>query len=227
GASLNSSDGRTRSWQPLQANADGWFRHRALRGGYLAITVERAEPGVMLLDARGHSLVYVNGEPCGGDVYNLGLTILAVQLHAGENQLLFQVSRGEMRGTLIPAPDSGIMFNLRDSTWPTPIAGERDSMWGALLLINAGAGSRGDLMIVASASNAPPEHTEIGWLEDVSTRKVPVRLPSVPGAIAGSKVDYTLRLVSSTQPTRTLAETTVTLAVTSQEENHTRTFISR
>ncbi len=227
GESVTSSDGRARAWQLLHANADGWFRHRALRGGYLAVNVKREEPGVMLLDARGHSMVYVNGEPRGGDVYNLGLTILPVHLRAGENQLLFQISRGEMRGALIPAPDSGVMFDLRDGTWPTPIAGERDSMWGALLLINAGAGSRDDLMVVASASNAPPEHTEIGWLEDGFTRKVPVRLPAVPGASAGSRVEYTLRLISRAQPTRTLAETTVTLAVASLNENHTRTFISR
>ena len=85
----------TRSWQVIKAGEDGWFRGPALRGGYVVTTVELDNARTMILDAQGHGLVYVNGVPRAGDPYNYGFVRLPVPLRAGENELLFRVTRGD------------------------------------------------------------------------------------------------------------------------------------
>ena len=42
------------------------FPDPALRGGYVASTFSSADDGVMMLEASGHSMVYVDREPRGG-----------------------------------------------------------------------------------------------------------------------------------------------------------------
>jgi hypothetical protein len=64
-------DGSTRKWEPAQSGKDGTFNHAAL-GGYAYFAVPATEPKVMILEAAGHNLVYVNGEPRMGDPYRHG-----------------------------------------------------------------------------------------------------------------------------------------------------------
>src|SRR5438067_4537600 len=55
--------GATRTWETAKAGADGSFQHPALRGGYAYVPVVADSPRVMILEAAGHGMVYVNGEP--------------------------------------------------------------------------------------------------------------------------------------------------------------------
>lgn len=224
GAEVNLGGDRARAWRAIRANEEGWFRDRALRGGYISIVVHREMGGTALLEARGHSMVYVNGEPRGGDLYNLGLTVVPIKLEAGENWLLFQVSRGQMRARLRDA--DGFAFDHRDTTWPTPIAGESEPIWGALLLIHSEGTIRNDLVIIATATGGAREETDVAPLPPHSVRKVPIRLPAVPGLQVGEKVTYQLRLIDRNDPHAALAETSVELTIVSPFDNHTRTFIS-
>src|SRR5262245_32349000 len=69
-------DGRQRRWEAIAADKDGWFTGDALRGGHVFVDVEMRDERVMMLDAAGHSLVYVNGEPRCGDPYSQGFVHL-------------------------------------------------------------------------------------------------------------------------------------------------------
>ena len=60
-------DGATKRWAATQPGKDGWLSHPALEGGYGYWPVEVPDERVMLLEAQGHSLVYVNGVPRAGD----------------------------------------------------------------------------------------------------------------------------------------------------------------
>ena len=75
-----SFEGNSRQWRKIQAGNDGWLQDRALGGGYAAMTHESASGGAAILRASGHSLVFVNGEPRGGDPYQYGYVDLPALL---------------------------------------------------------------------------------------------------------------------------------------------------
>src|SRR6266542_3009239 len=72
GDKLALSGGATRTWETATAK-DGALAHPALRGGYLFWRVKVDAPRVMRLQASGHAMAYVNGEPRAGDPYSNGL----------------------------------------------------------------------------------------------------------------------------------------------------------
>ena len=78
-------DGRPQKWRREAADKDGWIA----ANGYVFATVDLPAAATMRLDAQGESLVYVNGVPRAGDVYETGYVHLPVRLRAGRNTLLF------------------------------------------------------------------------------------------------------------------------------------------
>ncbi len=92
------ADGKQHSWAALAAGKDDTFSSPALVGGYAYFAVPSDAERVMILAASGHAMVYVNGEPHVGDVYQTGYVRLPVLLHKGTNHLLFHVVRGSSQG---------------------------------------------------------------------------------------------------------------------------------
>ena len=72
-------NGQVRHWQLVQAKTDGTYE-LAGRGGYLAAEIGSEDERVMILEASGHAMVYVNGEPRGGDPYSHGYVRQPIQL---------------------------------------------------------------------------------------------------------------------------------------------------
>src|SRR5438105_5684730 len=72
--------GEMRKWQTIKADKGSNFSGSALRGGYVYFAVPSAHDQVMILEAAGHSTVYVNGEPRAGDPYAHGYLHLPVLL---------------------------------------------------------------------------------------------------------------------------------------------------
>ncbi len=103
------------TWRAIQPDKDGDYNDRALVGGWCYLPVDSPDDRVVLMTARGDSLVYVNGEPRGGDIYSDGYMTLPVQLHKGTNDFLFTCARGSLRVTFAP-PRSQVMFNNADVT---------------------------------------------------------------------------------------------------------------
>ena len=56
-------DGSERAWETIKAGNDGLFQHQALQGGYAYFNVPSERERILILEASGHSAVYVNGEP--------------------------------------------------------------------------------------------------------------------------------------------------------------------
>ncbi|MCH8964400.1 MAG: hypothetical protein IIB58_05530 [Planctomycetes bacterium] len=143
GDTIDLADG-PRTWHKIKAADDGWFKHDSLKGGYLLCRVQLAEDRIMLLDASGHSVVYINGVIRIGDPYANGLVQLPVQLRAGDNELLFHCRRGKVRARLRPPPGPYFM-DKRDMTLPDLIIGETPATDGAILVVNATAKRIGGL----------------------------------------------------------------------------------
>jgi predicted esterase len=136
GDKVTRADGREAVWTVLTAEKDGGFRGRALTGGYAAFTVDSPKEQVMLLEASGDTMCYVNGTPRTGDPYSYGYAHLPVLLKAGANMLLFSCGRGELHVKLVP-PKSPVVLETGDMTLPDLIVQEKTAEWGAMLLVNA------------------------------------------------------------------------------------------
>ncbi|MCH7911054.1 MAG: hypothetical protein IIB38_15750 [Candidatus Hydrogenedentes bacterium] len=134
-ASVTLPDGSTQTWEKLEADEKGWLRSSAFRGGYAYASVESETERIMLLHASGQSVVYVNGEPRAGDPYSTGRVRLPVRLKAGRNDLLFHVSRGQLKATLVQ-PESSLSFNTSDLTLPDFLVDEKADFAGAIIVTN-------------------------------------------------------------------------------------------
>ena len=119
GDSVKLPGGQAKKWEPVKAGADGWFSGAALRGGYVASSFSAAEASVMMLEASGHAMVYVDGEPRAGDLYSTGYVQLPVRVRKGQNSLLFQVGRGRLKARLTK-PKAAAFFSTADMTHSRP-----------------------------------------------------------------------------------------------------------
>ena len=97
GGRVEFADGSSQQWRPIAADTNGWFADESWRGGYAFVPVTVETNCVMLLEAAGDDLAYVNGELRAGDPYQYGYAHLPVALHAGTNDLLFRCSRGRFK----------------------------------------------------------------------------------------------------------------------------------
>lgn len=62
--------GDVERWEEIKVDEKAVFRSRKLRGGYLYVTYDAPKAEIKVLEISGHSEVFVNGIPRGGDVYN-------------------------------------------------------------------------------------------------------------------------------------------------------------
>jgi len=224
-------DGSVRRWQEATPAADGWLQHEALQGGYACMLIEADAERVMLLDAAGHGLVYVNGVPRAGDPYGAGWVLLPVRLKAGTNAFLFHVGRGRVRARLLE-PKADAQFNTGDATLPDLLAGrsvahDPEPVWAALPVINTTDAPTADLLIEAAHSDQQPLRTALPPIPPLSTRKVGFRVRPALDA-QGGEVTLRLRLlrVASGRSDQLLDETTLKLRVCAPTDKHKRTFIS-
>lgn len=99
-----------KAWEEITAGEDASFAAEG-PGKYVCVTVTCEKDRVMMLEASGHAMVYVNAQPRPGDPYSHGYIKVPVDLKKGENVLLFaHAGRGGMKAKLMtPAADIGII----------------------------------------------------------------------------------------------------------------------
>lgn len=220
GERVETPSGGSRTWQVVHADKDGAFQV----GGYAYFEAPSGEERVVLLEASGHSLVYVNGEPRVGDPYSNGSVRIPVQLHRGVNGLLFLAGRGSLRVRLAPLP-SPVFLDLADPTLPDARVGAPLDALGGLVLVNATPHTLKGVRITTEGEGMRRVSVEAPPVPPMSVRKVPVRFaapaPQAPGAL---KVALTVTPPHASHLPETHAE--LTLAVKSPNECYRRTFVS-
>ena len=138
GDAMSRADGRTFEWREATADKDGWIGGDGLAGGYALATVESPTDRVMILEAAGHGMVFVNGEPRAGDPYEYGYVRLPVLLKKGSNELLFTIARGRMRAKLVVSSKEGVYSDPGgDVTAPDFIRGQPDTRPFGVVYVNA------------------------------------------------------------------------------------------
>jgi dienelactone hydrolase len=223
-------DGSKKTWESLRGGKDGVFEHESLKGGYAFFSVRNDEARVMLLEASGHQMVYVNGEPRAGDPYQAGNVRLPVSLRKGDNELLFYVGRGKLKARLVP-PRTLVSLDASDMTLPDVIIGEPKEMWASIVLINAGNDDLADLTIsTRQALDAPSPfdmtiETHLPMISRLSVRKVAFRI-ICPDA-GGRPVKYRVGLFRKQGNRREVLDVVdLELRSRRRDQSHKQTFVS-
>jgi poly(3-hydroxybutyrate) depolymerase len=226
GDEITLPDGSKKAWRAVKADASGTIAIPA--GGYGVARVSMPAERVMMLEAVGHSMVYVNGEPRTGDVYSLGFVRIPVLLRAGENELLFLGGRGPVRASLAP-PKSDAMIDLADSTLPDLVEGEAGDLLAAVLVVNATNEWANNLAIVtrpATGTRRLERVTDLPRLAPLSVRKCRIVL-SRPDAFGDAPVDYDIRIQRGREAgARALDVGALRLDGRLSQQAHRRTFVS-
>jgi poly(3-hydroxybutyrate) depolymerase len=171
GDSVVVSPGQSQRWEPIKAGADGWFAGSAVGGGYVASTISSANDAVMILEASGHSMVYLDQEPRAGDPYAAGLVQLPVRLHRGPNAFLFHTGQGRLKARLT-MPKGPVFFNTADSTTPDLIVGAAVAADAAVVVVNATETWQDALAMTAMLPGGDEVRTTVPALAPLSARKV-------------------------------------------------------
>ena len=231
---ITGPDGTERTWKVATTSAEGVFANSAdedspnrRRGGasYLYIPFNTPTGDIRMLEVSGHDAVYVNGEPRVGDPYGNGMLQLPVQLRAGTNHFLFQMSRGNVRAKLV-VPRSPALLNMRDLTLPDLIRGDKAVTWGAVVVVNCTTNFLKDLALGASCGGRKAVRTALPAIPPLSSRKVGFRIQ--PHEIASTNV-VSLKLDLARNLSRRpalLDSQNASLRLRRPDEHYKQTFLS-
>lgn len=223
GAEATSVRGDVRKWRKLEVGSDGWFTSEDFSGGFASVTYDSPTERVMALEASGHSFVYVNGEPRGGDPYGFGIVRLPIQVKKGENTFLFSVGRGRLRFKL-DMIQVGVFPEARDATLPDLIVGESGERHGAILVTNSTPLTmRGFVMKVRLGDGRTVSHP-LPSLIPFFNLKVPFTF-DVPKSLKGDSVPLHVSIVDE-KGVASLDSVSFALAVKQSYQLHKRTFVS-
>lgn len=225
GDTVQGSTGIRRRWESMHAGEDGWIRESGLRGGYALATYDSPREEVLLLHARGHSMVYVNGAPRVGDTYDNGWLQVPVLMRKGTNEFLFHLGRGELLAELLP-PEGEVVLGQQDATLPDLIVGEDEAKWGAVWVINATDRPLEGASLVSLSSDGSTLKSGPIRLPPLSVRKVPFRLDGRVESNATEAVRKLQLVAGAGEERRVLDETALQLNVAEPGDLHLRTFIS-
>lgn len=234
GDAVDFGAGKQHVWRRVVADEDGWMRDDALRGGYAYVSIDSREERVVILEGMAHRMVYVNGEPRVGNLYQykeewetweprFDYSQIPVRLKEGRNHLLFRGGRAARIKVLVHAPRAEIMINTNDVTAPDLFVGRKFDDWASVVVINATqAAVESGVRLVSRVGSGPEIVNDLPMLQPLSVRKVAFKLvgkaPAQPG-----RTSVSVRLFAG--PTL-LDEREIPLEVKHPHENHARTFIS-
>jgi len=229
------TDNEERRWRRVVADEDGWLADDAVRGGYVYVSIESAGERVALLEAMAHRMVYVNGEPRTGNLYQYKETfesweprfdysLIPIKLNAGTNDLLFVGGRAPGIKVRIHEPRAKILINERDVTVPDLITGKPVDEWAAVPIVNATTDFADELQLDVSLRDSDDsESFRVPRLQPLSLFKMPFRIKGETHALPGKRtVELTLLRSDGT----VLDRRDVVLQIKAPHENQRRTFVS-
>ncbi len=180
GDTVTLPDGSQSAWKRATADEEGWLADAGLRSGYAWVGVESPRDRVVLLDATGHGVVYVNGRPRVGDPYSSRPGPIPIALRVGGNGLLFAGARRGRLQARIVNPVARVFLQTRDATLPDLVAGAPVDADGAVVVVNATRRALTDLRIAAALGSAAPVITRLPTVPPLATRKVGFRMTGAP-----------------------------------------------
>ncbi len=212
------------TWEKIETNEEDRFQDPLLRNSYVYTSIESSHEEIVLLDARGHTRVYINGMPYEGDHYDFGYTLIPFKLKRGLNEFIYTPGRfGRVTSKLVE-PSRPVQFTRRDMTLPGLITGETDHKWAAIRVVNASEWEIKDLTITCILESGEKAAFKTGNVLEMSVRKLRFLIPSPEESREPGNVNATLIL--SGRSGREIDRTEITLQLQSADAHHERTFVS-
>ena len=189
-------------------------------GGYTYLTYPSTREQVALLNIRGNSNVYVNGELHMGDVYSMGYLHIPIRLKKGLNEFY-------VRGTTITAslsfPEKTALLRTDDPTLPSIRLGESNAMLqGAVVIVNASASPLTGLQLKSRLAGRE-QTTVLPSVPALSTRKVAF---GFDGSAVNANGPHACGL-TLLQKSKPLDEATVMVDATAPGASYSSTFVSQ
>ncbi|WP_083421743.1 carboxylesterase family protein [Arsenicibacter rosenii] len=189
-------------------------------GGYTYLTYASPKDQVAILNIKGNSNVYVNGELHMGDAYNMGYMHIPVALKKGLNELY---ARGVMITASLQFTAKKALVMTDDPTVPTIRVGETTpALNAAVLVLNTTAKPLTNLELVAVIGGKPVK-TTLATIPAMSGRKVAFGFDPT-GVTTTGKHACTLTLMQQGKP---VDQNTLTIEAVAPEASYSRTFISQ
>ncbi len=212
-------------WEQISANEEGIFQGRNLRRAYLYTSLVSPREEIVLLDAKGHTRVYINGLPYEGDHYDFGYTLIPFKLKKGKNEFVYTPGRFGRVSSKLVSPSKPVMLTRRDMTLPSLINGESGRKWAAIRVINASEKDLSGLTIRCVLQSGEEAAFSTDNIPALSVRKVKFQVPETFTKQSSGKV--TASVILSDNRGRELDRTEIELNQHDANVHHERTFISR
>lgn len=212
-------------WEKLDANEEGLFQSRNMRRAYLYTSLQSPREEIVLLDAKGHTRVYINGLPYEGDHYDFGYTLIPFRLKKGVNEFIFTPGRFGRVSAKLVAPGKQVQLTQRDLTLPSMIRGETDAKWGAIRVINASEKEVRNLVIHCRLETGEEATYATGQVTALSVRKMPFLIPAATIKQPEGNIKAVITLKDRNG--REIDRTEITLNQHEPDVHHERTFISQ
>jgi dienelactone hydrolase len=226
------------TWKKISAGEDGWIRDDSLFNAYVHYTYNSPKNEIVILEAGGHNMVYVNGVSRSGnpysdrDVYDewaprFDYSLLPVKMEKGENSLLFECNRGGLLKVKIDRVKEGLYLADKDLTVPDLFINETSDFVGALPIINATDKEQKNLLVKTWSGNSEPAYFTVSNIQALSVYKTPFYI-KLPAQTTAGKVKLNIEIVSkSGSKEEVLASAVISLNVLNRGDIHKETFISK
>jgi pimeloyl-ACP methyl ester carboxylesterase len=215
-------DQRESHWSKIDADSNGLFTAKDIRGGGIYLEYNSPEEKTMLLVVAGNTLSVVNGIPLEGDVYNWDYSVRPVRIKKGINSIYLTMGRFQGVKAVLVAPSKPVTITLKDMTVPDLIMEEQTERYGAVQVINATPKelSGWSLKCIVNGRSAIKD---LPVLLHENTRKLPFIIPA-QGNIEGS--DARVQLVLLSPAGKKIDRIEFNLKNEHFTDTHDRTFIS-
>ncbi|MGC8865116.1 MAG: prolyl oligopeptidase family serine peptidase [Bacteroidales bacterium] len=210
-------------WQKALADSAGIFQ-LDLQRGYLYTELESKEVATVLLEATGHTRVYINGMPHEGDHYDYGYTLIPFKLKKGLNQFVYTYGRFPRIRSRIVLPRQPVMFSPRDLTLPSILTDENQTRWAAVRVLNTTEKALENYSLTCKLADGSEATLPMDRIEALTTRKVKFQIPAYKNLHSGEKVEALLVLKNPRG--KIVDQLPITLRVHDTRHHHERTFVS-
>jgi pimeloyl-ACP methyl ester carboxylesterase len=211
------------TWESIEADTAGIF-HGGLNRAYIYTGFESPEETIALLDATGHTRLFVNRLPREGDHYDYGYTLIPFKLQKGLNHFVYTYGRFGRVSSKIVLPEKPVQFTPRDLTLPSVIRGENQERWGAVRVINATEENIIGYQVVCKLETGEEAVQKMDHIISLSSRKVRFKIPFPVRTLAADSLMATLILKNDQD--QEIDRMQIKLNVMDARRHHERTFIS-
>ena len=177
GETVPDTKGEPKAWAAATAEG-GVLEREGLAGSYVHWSVAAEGDEVRVLEAQGHSGVFINGSLRQGDVYFTGTVRTPVSLKKGDNQFLFRCARERLEARLT-MPPAAVFLNTADTTLPDVYEGGPAEYLGSVVVVNTT--SRFVRPIISASTSSGTLHEASGTVPPLGWRKLAFRFLPAPG----------------------------------------------